>query len=491
MQSGNPLGNSAISKRLIVSAISMRFSWMSTALRIPRLPFPNSSEGVAQHFLGILQHGRLSHLRGRCGYLLAVVLVGLLHADDWPQWRGPHRDGIWRETGVLDRFPPQGLRICWRTPVGPGYSGVVVAQGRVYVCDCQLKPESIERMHCFEASTGKLLWSFSYPCSYDGLYYGAGPYATPIVQNGKVYMSGPKGHLHCLDAGTGKVLWKHDRMAEYPAILPQCGCNSSPIIEGNLLIVMGGGRAEGCVIAYDTDTGQEVWSALKDRPGGSSPIGINAGGRRQLVVWTLDSVSSLDPATGKVYWQIPTKAMNDGGALTTPVVYKDLALFICEKALLIKLDPEKTQGALLSQTARRKSVNTFVSPVFLDEHYYYSAVNDTLGCFEVVTGNQLWTAKGVSAGNGNAMFQMTPHEQAVFIFTDGGQLLLAHLAPSGYTELDRATLLEPTKGTWTPISGKPKTWAQPAYANRHIFARSDEELVCASLEADVPQKGNE
>jgi outer membrane protein assembly factor BamB len=404
-------------------------------------------------------------------------------ADDWPQWRGPKRDGVWRESGILKSFPSDGLKIRWRAEVGPGYSGVVVAQGRVYVCDCQLGPESVERVLCFNETTGHPLWTYSYPCDYKGLFYGAGPYATPIVNSGKIYVCGPKGHIHCLNTETGEVIWEKDRVKEYNAILPQCGCNSSPLIEGNLLLIMGGGRPDGCVMALNKDTGEEIWSALKDRPGGSSPIAVEAGGKRQVIFWTLDSVASLEPATGKVCWQVPTKVSNDGGALTTPASYKDLVLLVCEKAMLIKLAAEKPTAALVSQTWVRKSVNTFVSPVFQDEHHYYSAYYDDLCCFEVATGKQVWKVHGVSAGHGNAMFQMTPNGQSVFILNEDGNLILARLAPEGYTEIGRAFLLEPTKGTWTPASNRPKIWAQPAYANGHIFARSDKELVCASLEA--------
>jgi len=418
--------------------------------------------------------------------LVATIcwLAVAAQADDWPQWRGPNRDGVWRETGILESFPAAGLTIRWRASVGPGYSGVVVARGRVYVSDCQLKPESVERLLCFDEVTGKALWTYSYPCDYSGLYYGACPYATPIVNNGKVYVCSPKGHIHCLDAETGSVIWQKDRAGEYDAILPQCGCNSSPLIEGNLVLVMGGGRPDGCVMAFHKDTGREVWSALKDRPGGSSPVAIEAGGKRQVIFWTLDSVASLDPATGNVYWQVPTKSSNDGGALTTPVVYKDLALLVCEKAMLIKLATERPAATLISQTWPRKNINTFVSPVFQDEHHYYSAYHDDLCCFEVATGKQVWKAPGVSAGHGNAMFQMTPNGQLVFILNEDGKLILARLAPEGYTEIGRTFLLEPTMGSWTPASGRPKIWAQPAYANGHIFVRSDKEVVCASLEAN-------
>lgn len=128
------------------------------------------------------------------------------------------------------------------------------------------------------------------------------------------------------------------------------------------------------------------------------------------------------------------------------------------------------------------SVRLALNPIAdeLPEHFLY---RDDLCCFETASGKQRWKTPGVTAGHGNALFQMTPHGESVFILNEDGILILARLAPGGYTELGRTVLLEPTMGTWTPASGRPKIWAQPAYANRHVFARSDQELVCASLEA--------
>ncbi len=143
-----------------------------------------------------------------------------LWADDWPQWRGPNRDGIWRETGTLQKFPPGGLKTRWRVPAGWGFASPVVARGRVYLADAVVvKPKAKERIRCFDEATGKALWTHSYEVAYENWAFDpaqeTGPIATPIVQDGKIYTLGRVDDLFCLDAGTGAILWKKDLAKEY------------------------------------------------------------------------------------------------------------------------------------------------------------------------------------------------------------------------------------------------------------------------------------
>src|SRR6266581_7069135 len=142
-------------------------------------------------------------------YLVAQESV----ATDWPQFRGPNRDGIWNETGILESFPKEGVKIRWRHPVGGGFSSPVVAQSRVFVFDVELtKPTSRERLHCFEEKTGKVLWVHAYEEKYGEWSYvperGAGPTATPIVQQQRIYIVGANGNTRCLDVKTGTVIWQ-------------------------------------------------------------------------------------------------------------------------------------------------------------------------------------------------------------------------------------------------------------------------------------------
>jgi outer membrane protein assembly factor BamB len=194
---------------------------------------------------------------------LALSHTVVTHAEDWPQWRGPRRDGTWNETGIVDQFRSEQLPRKWTARIGPGYSGPTVAGGRVYVTDRLVEPEQVESVLCFDAETGKSLWSFTYEASYS-IGYSAGPRAAVSVDEGRAFALGAMGHLYCLDAATGKLLWKHDLNAEYKIRMPIWGITSSPLVDGDLLIVQVGGRDGACIVAFDKKTGAERWRALDD-----------------------------------------------------------------------------------------------------------------------------------------------------------------------------------------------------------------------------------
>ena len=204
------------------------------------------------------------------------ILLGTRAAlgTDWPQFRGPNRDGNWDEMGILESFPREGLKIRWRQPVGGGWSSPVVVQGRVFVFDVELiKPSARERLHCFEEKTGKVLWVYAYEEKYGEWSYvperGAGPTATPIVERDRIYVVGANGNTHCLDVKAGTVIWEKNIGREYQ--VAEMSCRPSPLIEGSLLIVFTGAKPGASVLALDKLTGKEVWKALDDPVSNSSP----------------------------------------------------------------------------------------------------------------------------------------------------------------------------------------------------------------------------
>jgi outer membrane protein assembly factor BamB len=215
--------------------------------------------------------------------LLVVSIAVVANASDWPQWRGMNRDGVWSETGIVERIPEQGLAVRWSAKVSNGYSAPSVAAGRVFITDHVFEPE-LERVLCFDEATGNQLWMHNYTVDYKDMEYGNGPRAAPTVADGRVYTLGTQGHLFCLDAATGSVVWKKEMVRDFSAKLPTYGTSAAPIVVGELLIVMAGGKPGACVVALDRKTGETRWTALTDRVAYSAPIVTQAGGCEQLIV---------------------------------------------------------------------------------------------------------------------------------------------------------------------------------------------------------------
>src|SRR5262245_33926304 len=220
--------------------------------------------------------------------LTMAAIGGTARGEDWPQWMGPQRDDVWRETGILEKFPKDGPKVLWREPCGYGYAGPAVADGKVYVPDFIPEksdefPKRInnpfnnkepiagkERLVCRDAKTGKEIWTKEYDCEYKVQYPG-GPRCTPTVHDGKVYTVGAMGNLTCWDATSGSVLWSKDFKKDYGAKTAQWGFAGHPLIIGDKLICAVGGN-KATVVAFDRNTGKELWKSLNaSQLGYSSP----------------------------------------------------------------------------------------------------------------------------------------------------------------------------------------------------------------------------
>lgn len=420
--------------------------------------------------------------------VLTQICAAQTAADDWPQWRGPKRDGVWRETGILESMPADGLKVRWRARIGAGYSGPVVANGRVFVSDRQLRPD-VERVLCFEESTGKPLWVHSYACDYENMDYGSGPRASPTVVGGKVYTLGARGHVYCLDETSGTVVWKKDLIKDYGARVPRWGASAAPLVEGSVVIVCAGAPPEASVIAFAKDTGKEVWKALADRPAYSAPIVVHAAGQRQVIVRTADAINALDPATGKLFWRIDWKLPEnyEYAVVATPIA--DGSRLFCitgygRGAKMLQLDAEKPGAKVLWQT--RSDPHALMStPIFAGpDHLYVVSSYGELGCFAADSGKEIWHTQEPTGNSPLCHAHMTPNGKQVFLFNHKGHLILARLTPARYQEIGRSWLLEPTAGT---RAQGPIVWSHPAYANRSVYARNDREFVCATLAANEYQ----
>jgi outer membrane protein assembly factor BamB len=411
-------------------------------------------------------------------------------ADDWPQWRGPGRDGVWKETGIIDKFPSDRIEPKWRTPLGTGYCGPTVADGRVYVMDRQVEPEPVERILCLDAATGHVLWTFTYDCPYGEVGYPAGPRASVSIAGGRAFALGTVGHLHCLGAADGRVLWKKDPVADYRVRVPTWGVAAAPLVDGDAVIVQLGASDGACVVSLDAATGCERWRALDDRASYSAPIIISQAGRRVVVCWTGDSIAGLDPASGKTYWRHPTRPAKMVINVPTPVVEGD-RLFLSafyDGSYMIRLRQDAPQVELLwrrrgESERKTDALHAMIStPYFRGDYVYGVDSYGELRCLDARTGDRVWeNLTAVPKGRWSTI-HMVRNGERVWMFNERGELIIATLSPQGFHEISRAKLLEPTTAQLGQRGGV--CWSHPAYAGRCVFARNDREILCASLAAN-------
>jgi outer membrane protein assembly factor BamB len=428
--------------------------------------------------------------------LIAVLLATPRAAsEDWPQWRGPRADGTWDAPKLPEKWPAAGLKTVWRKPVGGGYAGVTVADGRVFTLDLEApivpkpkgkddgKPDGSERVLCFDAKTGDLLWSHKYAVRYGDLGgYANGPRTSPTIHDDKIYTLGAVGHLFCFEAASGKIVWQHDTIAAFKAQVPEWGFAGSPLIDGDSVIVHLGAKDGGCVIAFDRLTGKEKWRSLDDPAGYCTPAVFDTRAGRILVLWTPKYIHALDPANGKPLWKVPYD-VTYGVSIASPI-YQEGIVFVTgywHGSKAIKLGTKPTDHELI-WTNEKTLCGLMAQPLYRAGHVYTIDKNRGLTCFELKTGKKLW-----DDDNQLTPKARNPHASIVWL-NDGdralalnavGELVLLRLNPKEYEEQSRTKVLDG------------RVWGHPAFAGRHLFAKTDGgeawrkagqcELVCVEL----------
>lgn len=422
------------------------------------------------------------------GLLMIVAKPQAARGDDWPQWGGPNHDLVWREKGIVDKLPTSGeLPRVWSTPIGEGYTGPAVANGRVYVTDFMREGgnRGTERVLCLDAESGKILWKHEYPCQYT-VSYPFGPRATPVVDASRVYTIGAQGHMFCFETETGKILWQKNFVDDYKTDLPTWGMAASPLVEGDQLITLVGGE-KALVVSFDKATGKELWRALDDQKVGYCPPMIFMFGKtRQLIIWHPEAITSLDPANGKEYWSVPWRIHQSALCIPTPRQVGN-RLFITtfySGPIMLEVTPDEQPTAKIVWKGKSNSeIDTdglhaiMCTPWVTETHIYGVCSHGQLRCLEADTGKRVWETL---AATGTARWWnafIIPHEDRFFIHNEQGDLIIAKLTPGGYEELSRAKLVEPTR----PVQRRMTIWSHPAFAMKSVFARNDKEIVRVNL----------
>ncbi len=430
--------------------------------------------------------------------LLLLALPAVVEAEDWPEWRGRGRLGVWNENGIVERFPASGLEFSWRVPVRDGYGGPAVAAGRVFVTDFESMPNTghgIERLLVLDEKSGQVLWQHTWDVDLAGQSptYANGPRATPTVDGERVYVLGSAGRLLCLQVDGGEVLWQRDYVKDFGASVPTWGMVGAPLVVGERLIALVGGEPDALVVAFDKRSGKELWRSLETdtEPGYAPPILVERAGVPQLIIWHPTGIAALDPATGNLYWQQPCEVWM-GQTIATPVSSGDRLLVSSSShgSTLLRLHSDHPGAELVwkgnsSSKTNVDGIHAFLStPHFLGDHIYGIGGLGWLRCIEARTNKEVWKTAEPCEDARIATAFLVRNGDRFFINNDRGDLIIAQLSPSGYQEMSRTHLIEPTtRSRQVRRELGVLNWVHPAYANRHIIQRNDREIVRASLEA--------
>ena len=355
-----------------------------------------------------------------------LLFSAFLSAADWPEWRGPNRDGLL--TGEPASWPEK-LNLKWKITIGEGHASPILAAGTIYIFS---RLNDQETASAIDPADGKIRWQQHYPAPYKmnpaATGHGQGPKSTPLYSNGKLYTLGISGILSSFDAETGKLRWRKEFTQQYKEGAPDFGTSMSPVIDNGLLIAHVGGTKLGAITAFDASTGDVKWTWDGDSPAYASPIVVDLGGVRQVVTQTHSNIVSLAVATGKLLWKLPFTTNYDQN-IVTPVLYKDTLIFSgLDKGVFAV-----RSGQIVWQN---KDVAMYMnSPVLVGDNLYgFSHLKKgQLFCLDARTGATLWTGSP-RAGDNAALLASS---STLFALTPDAKLIVAKPTAKGLGEIRR------------------------------------------------------
>jgi outer membrane protein assembly factor BamB len=394
--------------------------------------------------------------------LLCFLIVSAApRAADWPQWRGPNRDGISSETGLLAAWPPAGPRLVWRaTGLGEGYASIAVARGRLYT---QGQRGSQQFVMAFDVKTGGKLWETPTSARSFRESRGNGPRGTPTIDGDRLYAMAADGTLASLDAATGKVIWSQNVVQKYRGAMIEWAFSESPLVDGDRLIVMPGGPGASLVSLNKLD-GTLQWKAGNDQAGYSSTVLTEVEGVRQVVALSGESAFGVRVDNGQVLWRYD-RVSNSTANIATPIVHDGHVFLSTDYG---------TGGALLRLGARgasevyftREMMNHYSTSVLVGD-VLYGFSNSILTAMRFRTGQVLWRHRSV--GKGSLVFA----DKFLYVLSEEGVLGLVEARPDQYREVSRFEI----------PSGQFPTWAPPTVADGRLYVREQDRLMCFDIGA--------
>ena len=392
--------------------------------------------------------------------LAAVTLLMLVQAAsgqtaaNWPQWRGPNRDGISKETGLLKQWPAEGPPLVWKaTGAGRGYSSFSIANGKLYTMGLRGDREFVV---AFDIATGKEAWATAHGSAFHN-DRGDGPRGTPTIDGDRVYALGGAGDLSALDARTGKIVWTKNILRTFGGSNIQWGISESPLVLGNKVLVNAGGPGASIVALNKTD-GSLIWKSQSDEPGYSSGIPLEVNGGTQVVFFTASRAVGLDARDGKLLWEYE-KPANNVANVATPIVHANRIFISSDYGTgggVVEIEPDNKAKEIYFN----KDMKNHHSSSVLVGDYLYGFSSSILTAMKFDTGEVAW--KDRSVGKGSLVYA----DGNLYCLSENGVVGLVEATPTGYKE----------KGRFRIQQGNLPTWAHPVVAGGTLYLRDQDTI---------------
>ena len=397
--------------------------------------------------------------------VLSLLTGTPLLAQEWPQFLGPHRDGVYAGPALTDGWPEDAPAQVWTKRIGAGFAGPVVADGRLILFHRVRDSEVVEAL---DPLTGRTQWNREYVTSYrDDFGFDPGPRSVPVVVDGRVFTFGAQGRLHALDFDTGEVLWDEDTRRRFEVRKGFFGAAGSPLVSGGRVLANVGGPEAG-IVAFDAETGDLLWTATGDEASYSSPVEATFDGEHSAVFFTRNGLVAVDPATGSVRFEQRWRSRIGASVnAATPLIIDDL----------IFLSSSYGTGAVTLRVSDNQLTELWASDDVMSNHYATAVHHDgylygfhgrqeyspSFRAVELRTGRVRWSEDRFGAGT------VTLVGDRLLIMRETGELLIAEASPDAFRLVASAQVID------APVR------AYPALANGYLYVRNTNTLICLDL----------
>jgi outer membrane protein assembly factor BamB len=426
-----------------------------------------------------MRHRTLRSTVFRVGAALALSTATVFNqqppaAGEWFQWRGPNRDGLSAETGLLQQWPAAGPPLAWKAEgAGSGYSSMAVSRGRIYTMGGRtggavqrMLGYGTEYVMAFDAASGKKVWETENGSLFSN-DRGGGPRGTPTVDGDRIYVLGASGDLSCLEAASGKKAWTVNVLEQFGGSNPTWGLSESPLVAGDRVLVNAGGP-NASIVAFDKRSGKVIWKSQSDGAGYSSGLLHPIGGVQQAVFFTARRAVGIDVRDGRLLWEYPRVA-NRVANIATPIARGEHVFLSSDYgtgAALLKLQPSGNGVSASEVYFTQNMRNHHASSVLVGDHLFgFSSAILTAMRFD--TGEVAWRDRSV--GKGSVIFA----DNRLYLFGENGTVGLAEASPAAYSE----------KGRFRIQAGSLPTWSHPVISNGRLLIRDQDTIYAYDVRA--------